>query len=287
MENNYVKLYWKIIKKDIFVFLKIKNKIIKMRKIISLMVFILLLSCSSESEDSFTFDAVVNSSTINVDQPFSITVSSQENIMGIRYSYDNFKSGLAKFSDVGYGNSNELQFKFHNIGKQTIYIRLIKSGNIESETKAITVNIEKGDSVKITGLKITSFDGINTDWDPEFATSDLNKLADVRFSFSKVGLVNAFGDGGYIAEWHKTSIKENQGDLTWSFPTENLYVNPNEYLIFSIYDQDGPDLIQLLSSSVNVPHIYLSPYILTKPSSIKVSFPESNVEFTLSLEWPK
>lgn len=258
-----------------------------MKKFIGSIILIFLLSCSSESQDSFTFDAVVSNSTVNVDQSFSITVSSQENIMGIRYSYDNFKSSLAEFPGDGYGNSKVLHFKFLDIGKKTIYIKLIKAGNIESETKAITINVEKGDSVRITGLKITSFDGINTAWDPEYQTSDPNNLADVRFSFSKVGSLNAFGEGGNIEEWYLTSIKENQGDLTWSFLTDNLYIDPNAYIIFSIYDQDGPNLVQILNSSVNVPHIYLSSYASTKPSSIDVTFPEGNVTFTLNLEWSK
>lgn len=258
-----------------------------MKKIIGLIMLILLLSCSSESQDSFTFDATVSKSTITVDQPFSITVSSQENIMGIRYSYDNFKSGLAEFPGIGYGTSKVLHFKFITLGTKTIYIKLIKAGNIESETKAITVNVEKGDSVRITGLKITSFDGINTVWDPEYGTTNPNNLADVRFSFSKVASLNAFGTAGSIEGWYLTSIKENQGDLSWSFLTEDLYVDPNGYLIFSIYDQDESNLVQILSSSINVPHIYMSSYASTKPNSINVSFPESNVKFTLNLEWPK
>lgn len=257
-----------------------------MRKIIGSIMLLLLLSCSSES-DSFTFDAVLKSSTVNVDQPFLITVSSQENIMGIRYSYDNFKSAFAVFSDQGYGTSKDLHFKFLTIGRKTIYIKLIKADNVESETKAIDINVEKGNSVRITGLKITSFDGINTVWDPEFEKSNANSLADVRFSFCKVASLNAFGESGTVQEWYQTSIKENQGDLTWSFPTEDLYVDSNGYLIFNIYDQDLPNLVQPLSNSVNVPHIYLSPYAATKPMSIDVSFPESNVAFTLNLEWSK
>jgi hypothetical protein len=268
------------------VFFKHKEKILEMRKIITLIIALLLFSCSSES-DSFTFDAVLKSSTVNVDQSFLITVSSKENIMGVRYSFDNFQSGLAVFSDTGYGTSKDLHFKFLTIGKKTIYIKLIKAGNIESETKAINITVEKGNSVRITGLKITSFDGINTVWDSEFDKSNPNSLADVCFSFSKVASLNAFGEEGTIQEWFKTPIKENQGDLKWSFPTDDLYVDANGYLIFYIYDQDGPNLVQVLSSSVNVPHIYLSPYASTKPASIDVSFPESNVKFTLDLEWPK
>lgn len=258
-----------------------------MKRIISLISLLFLLSCSSE-EDSFKFNAVVNTSKVTVDKPFSITVFSDENIMGIRYSFDNFVTGLGNFPDVGYGTSKELKFRFLSIGKKTIYIKLIKAGNIESETKAITIDVERGDSVRITGLKITSFDGINTVWDPEYDKSNPNSLADVRFSFSKIGSLNAFGEEGSIQQFYLTSVKENQGDLTWSFLTEDLYIDPEGYIIFSIYDQDESNLVQILSNSVNVPHIYMSQYASTKPSSIKVSFPESNsVEFILNLEWPK
>lgn len=258
-----------------------------MKKIISLISVLLLLSCSSENS-SFKFDAVVNTSKVTVDKPFLITVSSDVNIMGIRYSFDNFKSGLGEFPSSGYGTSKELHFKFLSIGKKTIYIKIIKADNTESETKAITVDVEKGDSIRITGLMITSFDGIGSVWDPEYEKSNLNSLADVRFSFSKVGSLNAFGVQGTVEPFYLTSVKENQGDLTWSFLAEDLYINSEGYFIFSIYDQDGPNLIQLLSNSVNVPHIYMKQYASTKPSSIKVSFPESNsIEFTLNLEWPK
>lgn len=258
-----------------------------MKKIVSLITVLLLISCSSE-DSSFKFDAVVNTSKVIVDKPFTITVSSDVNIMGIRYSFDNFKSGLGEFSSVGYGTSKVLHFKFLSIGKKTIYIKIVKADNTESETKAITVDVEKGDSVRITGLTITSFDGIDSVWDPEYDKSNPNSLADVRFSFSKNGSLNAFGEQGTVVNFYLTSIKENQGDLTWSFLAEDLYINPEEYFTFNIFDQDGPNLAQLLSSSVNVPHIYMHQYAATKPTSIKVSFPESNsVEFTLNLEWPK
>lgn len=260
-----------------------------MRLIFSLFSLLFLFSCSTEggSSASYTFDAVVNTSNIVVDKPFSITVTSDQNIMGISYSFDNFETGLAKFPGGGFGTSKELHFKFLTIGEKTIYIKITKAGNIESETKAITVNVGKGDSVRITGLTITSFDGINTVWDPEFSASNPNSLADVCFCFNKVGQLNAFDEGGYIQQFYLTSIKENQGDLTWSFLTENLYIDPAGYFIFSIYDQDESNLIQLLDNSVNVPHIYMQQYASTKPDSITLSFPESNsVEFTLNLEWP-
>lgn len=258
-----------------------------MKKIIGFITLLFLLSCSSD-EESFKFEAVVNTSKVVLDKTFSITVSSEENIIGISYSYDNFKSSFGRFSDIGYGNSKEMQFKFLTIGKKTVYIKLIKSGGIESEIKAFTFDVEKGNSVRITGLKIVSFDGIDTVWDPEFDKTNPNSLADVRFSFSKVARLNAFDEQGTIEQFYLTSIKENQGDLTWSFLTEDLFIDPEGYIIFSIYDQDGPNLIQLLDGSVNVPHIYMSNYAQTKPSSIKVSFPESNsIEFILDLEWPK
>ncbi|RTY85667.1 hypothetical protein [Flavobacterium sp. GT3R68] len=257
-----------------------------MRFFFSLISLLFLFSCSTE-EDSFKFDAAVNTPNVIVDKPFSITVTSDQNIMGISYSFDNFETSFGEFPSAGFGTSKELHFKFLTIGEKTIYIKLTKAGDIESETKAITVDVGKGDRVRITGLKITSFDGINTVWDPEYNASNPNSFADVRFCFNKVGLLNAFDGGGYSQQFYLTSIKENQGDLTWSFLTEDLYIDPEGYIIFSIYDQDESNLIQLLNNSVNVPHIYMHQYASTKPNSITVSFPESNsVEFTLNLEWP-
>lgn len=258
-----------------------------MKKVTSFLFILLLLSCSAD-ESSYNFNAIVNTSKVTVDQTFSITVSSEENIIGVRYSYDNFKSDLGVFSDIGYGTSKKLYFKFLTIGKKTIYIKLIKAGNIESETKTINIDVERGNSVRITGLKITSFDGINSVWDPEYDKTNSNSLADVRFSFSKNGLYNAFEEQGTVQQFYLTSIKENQGDLTWSFLQEELYINPEGYIIFSIYDQDESNIIQLLDNSINVPHIYMKNYEATKPSEIKVTFPESStIEFTLYLEWPK
>ena len=257
-----------------------------MRKIISVLTLLLFISCSSD-EVSFQFEAVVNTPKVVLDKPFTITVSMKEQIAGLKYSFDNFATHLATYTSGSYGTSQDLHFRFSTIGKKTIYIRLIKDGNIESETKVITVDVERGESVRITGLKINSFDGINTVWDPEHDKSNPNSLADVSFYFSKVGYYNAFSSNGTIEPFYQTSVKENQGNLTWSFLNENLYIDPQGYFIFNIFDQDGPNLVQTLANSVNVPHIYMSQYASTKPSSIIVNFPESNsVEFILYLEWP-
>lgn len=257
-----------------------------MRKIISALTLLLLISCSSD-EVSFQFEAVVNTPKVAVDKPFTITVSMKEQITGLRYSFDNFKTGLATYTNGSYGTSKDLYFRFSTIGKKTIYIKLLKSGNIESETKVITINVERGESVRITGLKINSFDGINTVWDPEYDKSNPNSLADVSLYLGKVEYYNAFSSDGTIETFYQTAVNENQGDLTWSFLNEDLYIDPQGYFIFNIFDQDGPNLVQTLANSVNVHHIYMSQYASTKPSSIIVNFPESNsVEFILYLEWP-
>lgn len=259
-----------------------------MKKIVTLITFLFIFSCSSDSTDaSFKIDTLVNSTTVNVDEEISITITSPEEMTGIEYSYDNFKSSFAVYPGSGYGTSKTLNFKFFKIGISTLYFRAYKSGNAKSQVKTVALNVEKGNRVKITGLKINSFDGINNSWDPEFITSDPNRLADVRFSFLKLNFLNALDDEKQIKSWYETSVKENQGDLTWSLINEELYTDSNSIIYFSIYDMDGPSLVQDLDKNFYDKFFKLSSYATTKPSSVTFSYPEDNVEFILQLEWPK
>jgi hypothetical protein len=62
-------------------------------------------------------------------------------------------------------------------------------------------------------LNITSFDGINASWDPEYNRwSDPNRLAGVRLSFKEVGFLNAFIEKRHIDLSYETLVKKNQGN---------------------------------------------------------------------------
>lgn len=259
------------------------NKII----IITLACFC-MLSCSSEnsSEKESTFNIELVPSTINVtvDKPFTITVNANEKMTFMGASLDNFASG--GLADLGFGNSYVLHFNFDTLGQKTILVRAKNSKGAVSEKKVV-VNVNRGNSIKIIAMKVISFYNINQTWDSGFAANDANRLADLYFGFSKSSLNNYFDSNYNIRRWFISSVKENQGDLTWNLTRNELYINPNGILRFGLVDQDTHPLGQdLLNGPPDFRDISFADYLVTKPNNITFSFPEINLQFILTVEWP-
>lgn len=80
-----------------------------MKKLFILLTGLLVLSCSSDDSKennnptptAFTINAVASSTTVNVDQEFTVTITSDENMTGILYSYDNFVTEAGLFTGFG------------------------------------------------------------------------------------------------------------------------------------------------------------------------------------------
>jgi len=231
---------------------------------------------------TFAITATPSSTNVDVDQHFTVMVTSNQTMKNIEMSTDNFvtKSGLQ--SD--FGTSKELYFNFDDLGTKTISIRAKNAAN-QVATKTITVNVLRGNAVKVTGLQILTFSNINSTWDPEFPTTNPNHLADVYFGFSKSRLENFYTNEYYSRLWYTSPVKDNQGNLTWNLTADNLYLNPNLALQFGLVDKDGELGQDLLLGPPDYKTLNLSSYLTTKPSTITYSFPEINLEFILTVEW--
>ena len=150
----------------------------------------------------------------------------------------------------------------------------------------MVINVTHGNALKIAGMQVTSFDNINNTWDPEYAPTDVNRLADVYFGFNTGQLSNCFDNTTISKLWYKSTIKQNQGDLTWDLASANLYINPNRDITFGLVDQDTPPLGQSLIP--NLPDyriISFANYLSTKPTTITYSFPDANLSFIMTVEW--
>jgi hypothetical protein len=247
-----------------------------------------LLSCSSDSPtakvSTFNIELVPSIVNVTVDEPFTITVNADEKMAFMGASIDNFATG--GLADLGFGNSYVLHFNFDTLGQKTILVSA-KNGQNEVSEKKVVVNVTRGNAIKITGMKVISFYNIHQTWDPEYAANDSNRLADVYFGFSKSSLNNYFDTNYNIRRWFVSSVKENQGDLTWTVTTNELYIKPNGILRFSLTDQDTPSLGQdLLNGPPDFRDISFVDYLVSKPNTITYSFPEINLQFILSVEWP-
>lgn len=248
---------------------------------------ILMINCSSDNSEnnSSTFEINLSPSATSVviDQAFTITVNANEEIKEMWVSTDNFATG--GYSLRSFGNNYTLNFNFDTLGSKTIAVRAKNQNNVVSE-KQVIIAVTRGNAIKINGLQVVSFNGINTTFDPEYPTTNPNHLADLRFGFSKIKLGNPLDNNYSSVLWYLSSVIENQGLMTWDCSSANLYLNPNASLKFGLADIDnGIAGADLLNGPPDYREINFSNYLVTKPTTITYSFPEINLEFKLFVEW--
>lgn len=272
----------------------LKTKIIMYRKLIYLLL-IIFIACDSSSDSSsdnqnptptnFTVELTSSATTTNVDEEFTVQVNASEPMTKIIVSYDNFATTVVDATS-DFGLSKTLKFNFDTLGSKTISVKAYNANN-QSTVKTLMVTTNRGSAVKVTGIQVTSFYDMNNTWDPEYPTSDPNHLADVFFGLNKMKIGSpTYGTYGFT-KWYTSSIKQNQGDLTWNIAGENLYIKPEKTIRLGLVDMDNPPVGQdLMIGPPDYRDFNLSAYTVTKPTSITFSYPEINLEFVLQVEWP-
>jgi hypothetical protein len=258
-----------------------------MKKFLFYFMISILFSCSTDTNENnsnvFETQLAPSSSNVTIDEAFTLNVSAVENISQMWVSLDNFATG--GYSIRYFGTSYNLYFNFDEIGQKIIYVRSKNSKNQVSE-KQVIINVTRGNALKIKGMQVVSFYNINQTWDPEYSTTDINRLADVFFGFNKSKL-GSFLDNEYFSSiWYTSSVKQNQGDLTWNLSNANLYISPNRGLRFGLVDSDSPPLGEdLLNGPPDYRDLSFSSFIATKPTVLSYTFPEINLEIKLNVEW--
>lgn len=259
-----------------------------MKHLLYLLPFLFCMCSSPDSKEgkptTFSMTLVPSSTAVTIDEPFTVAVTSSETMKWIAVTTDG--SDPVNFSGSDFGTSKELYLTFDTLGSKTINIK-VKNEKNEVVLKTIPITVTLGNAIKITGLQVKSFYNINNTWDPEYAETDINRLADVLFVLIKQQQSNPFNNEFSVnGSWCRSTIKENQGNLTWDLTASNLYINPNSSLQFGLDDSDGQLAQDLLMGPPDTKTILFSPYTATKPETITYSFPEINLEFTVSVRWP-
>ena len=254
-----------------------------------LFLFFVLLGCSSSEENTITpkvmnVTTVASKTSVTVDEIFSVAVSSDAVIKSIGVTTDG--SDPLNFTSSNFGTSTTLYFSFDTLGTKTIKVK-VQNEKDETVVKTIVINVERGTAVKITGLQVKSFYNKDKTWDPEFAATDNNRLADVFFGIGKLKVKDPFSSSpSLMGAWYRSATKENQGDLTWDLAAANLYVNPSSNLYFSLVDQDGQVGQDLLLGSPDYRTFSFSSFAANKTKTITYTFADINLEFTFTVEWP-
>ncbi|MGV1011810.1 MAG: hypothetical protein ACOYBS_05120 [Flavobacterium sp.] len=256
------------------------------KNIIILLIIQLFIGCSSDdnsSKSTFSIDLVPSATNVVIDQAFTVTINANESIKYLWVSTDNFATG--DYAIQNFGTSFTLNLNFDTLGQKTISVRA-KNQNNEVSEKQIVINVTRGNAIKILGVQVVSFYGINTVYDPEFPASNPESLADLKFGFAKQSLDSYLSNIYSWRIWYQSTVIPNQGTMTWDFSNANLYIDPSKNLRFGLADIDnGIAGADLLNGPPDYREINFSNFVNTKPSSITYTFPEINLEFKVFVEW--
>jgi len=256
------------------------------KSIIILLIIQLFIGCSSDNNSSkgtFSIDLVPSATNIVLDQSFTMTINANESMKYLWVSTDNFATG--DYAIQNFGTNYMLHFNFDSLGQKTISVR-VKNQNNEVSEKQIVVTVTRGNAIKILGVQVVSFYGINTVYDPEFPTSNPESLADLKFGFAKVSLDSYLSNVYSWRNWYQSIVLPNQGTMTWDCSNANLYIDPSRNLLFGLADMDnGIGGADLLNGPPDFREINFSNFVTTKPNSITYTFPEINLEFKVFVEW--
>ncbi len=263
-----------------------------MKKLISLL-FVLTFACSptnnGDNAPTFAVSVTQDLNSAVIDQKITLTASTNEPIKSIDYSIDGGTTFGNEYSTT-FGTNAKLYLDFDTVGTKHIVFR-IKNNDGDVVDKAITVNVERGNAIQITSLKLNSFYNMGETWDSEFNDTDINRLADVNFVILKPRL-NVFDgtrDGAPNSSWiwFRSQTRDNESNLNWDLQNEALYINIEQltpYIAFG--DDDGGNIGQDLMLGPPFERVIpISDYINTKPNTILVEEVNINLEYEIGIDW--
>ena len=260
-------------------------------KLCSLFLFIFIFACSdsSESEEEINEDFLIEieflTDKLEVDQPITFRLKSNENI--ISYSASTNSNTSVQSNQSNYGKTADIIISFDKIGENTIYLSAQNENN-QILKKEFKIDILKGESVKIKSLKIISFKNINETWDSEYSNNDINRLADLKFALEKTYIkTSLFNEVSYGSRlWHISEILINQGNLNWDLYNENLNINPNFIMAFSLGDIDDNGFAEdILFGPPSEIEFSFKEYIQEKPNKVILKKESIDLEVEFELEW--
>ncbi len=121
-----------------------------MKKLILFLTALFLITgCSSddsnnnENNNPFVMELEPSATEVVVDEHFTVTVHSEEEIKEVSVSLDNFVTSSSRMTSGTYGTNYTFNFNFDTLGEKIIYIR-IKNQNNQSSEKQVAINVTRG-----------------------------------------------------------------------------------------------------------------------------------------------
>lgn len=239
-----------------------------------------------------------SSLTPAVDDIIEITIDSNTPLFFLSFELDN------NFHDAEVINSPNLDGALST----TAYVRFDKpqdnvtlnftstheSGQ-ENGTASISLDVVRGQTVKVNSLTLTNFEGIDETNDPEYDANDDRRFADVGFRIFRDNTSNFPPQQNFIDTWLDGEIMQDQQNLTWDFSDEGIYFNPQaDDLRIHFFDDEGleqdesgqPSLFTVLTGP-DQNAFSIAEFIESQPEEVTITFEDEVLTFTMTLDWPE
>ena len=266
-----------------------------MRKnLLVLCTLALSFACSTDSPNvelplptqNFQVSLTPSVNEVFVDVPFTVKVEGNEGIFDIsRIKENRVESITSLLPGVALADESlliNLGFSFTGTEKVVLEFTSISGKKF---TKTLDFDVKRGNSVKITGFKINSFHNMNGTWDPEYADTDINRLADIQFGFRKLRHHHITHLSPSMSTWFLSPVYPNEQQLEFDLSQNGLFISEDYTLGIGLIDVESDGTVQDLTMRYDELKIDFREFKQSKPSEINLSSEEYGYDITLQLEW--
>ena len=253
---------------------------------------VLFASCSSSSPNNPTeetptnFEVALNPSSLSlaVDETAVVSVESQSALTEVKWVWEGGSKSLSANDGEKLNGGINLYFQFAFPGAYPINLEF-KDTNGKIVTKELNFQVDRGNTVQITGVEVLNFYDMGKEWDPE-ATGD-EKLADVLWTLEKPQHVGFTKDEMRQGLWYISEVHKNESSLTWDLSGKQLFINPLFSFEFGLADEDEEGWAQNLMIDQLSYRIDLRDKMNEKPATVSLIDEQVDLHIIFHLDWPE
>ncbi len=243
-----------------------------------------------ESDPVLSVQITSNTSTPFIDYVMDVEITASNPIKEIEVTDTNNQTYQSKSSSEpeGIGKKVQLYYSYPSLGPRKLEFTVT---DIYDQVVYFTENITvtRGNAVRILSAEVISFYNQGKTWDPEYAETDPNRLADVNLGLLKPILNDRFGGTDYNwLRWYVSESRTNESNLFFDLSDEELYIDLSKEMRVGLGDDDGGNIGQsLITDAPDYRVIDFKNYSSTRPTEIILKDEAINLEIKFKVEWPQ
>ena len=243
-----------------------------------------------ESDPVLSVQITSNTSTPFIDYVMDVEITASNPIKEIEVTDNNNQSYQSQSSNEpeGIGKKVQLYYSYPSLGPRKLEFTVT---DIYDQTVYFTetITVTRGNAVRILSAEVISFKDQGKTWDPEYAETDDNRLADVTIGLLKPILNDRFGGTDYTwLRWYISESRMNEANLFFDLSDKELYIDLSKQMRVGLGDDDGGNMGQsLIPDAPDYRVIDFKDYSSTRPSEIILKDEAINLEIKFKVEWPQ